>query len=145
MLFHLEMQIKVQSQLQYANPCSHLTTIIFISSCIFFHIRYIGLTNKGTLCTLIVLLKLVPFNWFIYLRLRLLYYQLRHPMSTQWVHIPLMLAKLPPQPNGVLMDSANLLHLSRQMMYMYVCMFIVAGNGHGNTSSNPERGWLHFT
>ena len=24
-------------------------------------------------------------------------------------------------------------------------MFIVAGNGHGDTSSNPGRGWLHFT
>ena len=24
-------------------------------------------------------------------------------------------------------------------------MGIVAGNGHGDTSSNPERDWLHFT
>ena len=24
-------------------------------------------------------------------------------------------------------------------------MVIVAGNGHGDTSSNPERDWLHFT
>ena len=24
-------------------------------------------------------------------------------------------------------------------------MFIVVGNGHGDTSSNPGRDWLHFT
>ena len=24
-------------------------------------------------------------------------------------------------------------------------MVIVVGNGHGDTSSNPERDWLHFT
>ena len=24
-------------------------------------------------------------------------------------------------------------------------MVIVAGNGHGDTSSNPGRDWLHFT
>ena len=24
-------------------------------------------------------------------------------------------------------------------------MDIVVGNGHGDTSSNPGRGWLHFT
>ena len=24
-------------------------------------------------------------------------------------------------------------------------MVIVAGNGHGDMSSNPGRGWLHFT
>ena len=24
-------------------------------------------------------------------------------------------------------------------------MVIVVGNGHGNTSSNPGRDWLHFT
>ena len=24
-------------------------------------------------------------------------------------------------------------------------MVIVVGNGHGDTSSNPGRGWLHFT
>ena len=24
-------------------------------------------------------------------------------------------------------------------------MVIIAGNGHGNTSSNPGRDWLHFT
>ena len=24
-------------------------------------------------------------------------------------------------------------------------MVIVAGSGHGDTSSNPERDWLHFT
>ena len=24
-------------------------------------------------------------------------------------------------------------------------MVIVAGNGHGDSSSNPGRGWLHFT
>ena len=24
-------------------------------------------------------------------------------------------------------------------------MVIVAGNGHGDTSSNPELDWLHFT
>ena len=24
-------------------------------------------------------------------------------------------------------------------------MVIVMGNGHGDTSSNPERGWSHFT
>ena len=24
-------------------------------------------------------------------------------------------------------------------------VIIVAGNGHGDTSSNPERDWLHFT
>ena len=24
-------------------------------------------------------------------------------------------------------------------------MVIVVGNGHGDTSSNPERNWLHFT
>ena len=24
-------------------------------------------------------------------------------------------------------------------------MVILAGNGHGETSSNPGRGWLHFT
>ena len=24
-------------------------------------------------------------------------------------------------------------------------MVIVVGNGHGNTSSNPGRHWLHFT
>ena len=24
-------------------------------------------------------------------------------------------------------------------------MFIVVGNGHGDTSSNPGRSWLHFT
>ena len=29
----------------------------------------------------------------------------------------------------------------------YTCgvMVIVVGNGHGDTSSNPERDWLHFT
>ena len=24
-------------------------------------------------------------------------------------------------------------------------MVIVVGNGHGDTSSNPGQGWLHFT
>ena len=24
-------------------------------------------------------------------------------------------------------------------------MVIVVGNGHSDTSSNPERGWSHFT
>ena len=24
-------------------------------------------------------------------------------------------------------------------------MVIVVGNGHGDTSSNPQRDWLHFT
>ena len=24
-------------------------------------------------------------------------------------------------------------------------MVIIIGNGHGDTSSNPGRGWLHFT
>ena len=24
-------------------------------------------------------------------------------------------------------------------------MVIIVGNGHGNTSSNPGRDWLHFT
>ena len=24
-------------------------------------------------------------------------------------------------------------------------MVIIGGNGHGNTRSNPERDWLHFT
>ena len=24
-------------------------------------------------------------------------------------------------------------------------MVIIAGNGHGDTSSNPRRDWLHFT
>ena len=27
----------------------------------------------------------------------------------------------------------------------YGVMVIVVGNGHGNTSSNPRRDWLHFT
>ena len=36
-------------------------------------------------------------------------------------------------------------------IYIYVkkgargTMVIVMGNGHGNTSSNPGRDWLHFT
>ena len=24
-------------------------------------------------------------------------------------------------------------------------MVIIVGNGHGDASSNPEQGWLHFT
>ena len=27
----------------------------------------------------------------------------------------------------------------------YGVMVIVVGNGHGDTSSNPGRDWLHFT
>ena len=29
--------------------------------------------------------------------------------------------------------------------YAHGVMFIVVGNGHGDTSSNPGRVWLHFT
>ena len=27
----------------------------------------------------------------------------------------------------------------------HMVMVIVVGNGHGDTSSNPGRDWLHFT
>ena len=27
----------------------------------------------------------------------------------------------------------------------YGVMVIIVGNGHGDTSSNPRRDWLHFT
>ena len=30
-------------------------------------------------------------------------------------------------------------------LYARGVMVIVVGNGHGDTSSNPGRGWLHFT
>ena len=30
-------------------------------------------------------------------------------------------------------------------IYIYDVMVIVVGNEHGDTSSNPGRGWLHFT
>ena len=36
---------------------------------------------------------------------------------------------------------------NRMVLYGVACgvMVIVIGNGHGNTSSNPGRDWLHFT
>ena len=46
----------------------------------------------------------------------------------------------------VLVSVINYYHI---MGYIYYgargVMVIVVGNGHGNTSSNPGRDWLHFT
>ena len=33
----------------------------------------------------------------------------------------------------------------RYISNIYGVMVIVVGNGHGDTSSNPRRDWLHFT
>ena len=37
--------------------------------------------------------------------------------------------------------------MHKQVLHGGACgvMVIVVGNGHGDTSSNPERDWLHFT
>ena len=39
------------------------------------------------------------------------------------------------------------LHIHKHIVLGDACgvMVIVGGNGHGDTSSNPGRDWLHFT
>ena len=60
-----------KSIMMCASLCNHPTMMmIFTLSCILFHIGYIELTNKGTLCTVAILLTLVPLIWFTYLKLR---------------------------------------------------------------------------
>ena len=36
-------------------------------------------------------------------------------------------------------------YLKKTSTYLRGVMVIVVGNGHGDTSSNPGRDWLHFT
>ena len=42
-------------------------------------------------------------------------------------------------------DRNNLLMIIKGTGGAHGVMVIVVGNGHGDTSSDPGRGWLHFT
>ena len=38
-----------------------------------------------------------------------------------------------------------MINVEQKMTIWIGVMVIVVGNGHGDTSSNPGRDWLHFT
>ena len=46
---------------------------------------------------------------------------------------------------NILYNETPDVHLKQGYNLSHGVMVIVVGNGHGDTSSNPGRDWLHFT
>ena len=57
----------------------------------------------------------------------------------------LIVCKKWPMFNSIIDETLQYLEQFNSMLIARGVMVIVVGNGHGDTSSNPGRYWLHFT